>query len=261
MKVIWLSDLHFVAEGPVVGHDPRVRLSRAVDYINSHHGDADCCVISGDLVDRATGADYQALATELRPLAVPVLPMVGNHDDRSLLRSAMVLPDTAMKDFVQYAVRTNDAVLVCLDTLTPGSAHGTFCDARLSWLARVLSDTRDRPAIVFLHHPPVDLGLPMQDVDRLRDGEALLELLAECPHVRQICAGHVHRPIIGTANDIPFATMRSVLYQAPPPIPAWDWDTFQPAQEAPALGVLTIKGWDVQLHYTQFCDHQTGVIT
>ena len=259
MKVIWLSDLHFVAEGLVGGHDPYVRLTHAVDFINEHHSDADHCVISGDLVDRATPGDYAALAQHLKRLTVPVLPMVGNHDDRDKLQAALRLPGAPLDGFVQYAVKGPKALIVCLDTLTPGSDHGTFCDARLSWLARVLSDTRDRPALVFLHHPPMDLGLPMQDVDRLRDGEAVLELLAECPHVRQLCIGHVHRPITGTARGIPFATMRSVLYQAPPPVPAWDWDSFAPAHEAPALGILTVDGWDVQMHYTQFCAYETGV--
>lgn len=31
-KIIWMSDLHFTADGDVLGHDPRVRLMRAVLY-------------------------------------------------------------------------------------------------------------------------------------------------------------------------------------------------------------------------------------
>ena len=94
----------------------------------------------------------------------------------------------------------------------------------------------------------------MQDEDRLKEGDALIELLSECPHVRMMCIGHVHRPITGIQGGIPFAAMRSVLYQAPPPVPAWTWDTFAPAQEPPAIGVITVENWDVQLQFLQFCD-------
>ena len=160
MKVIWLSDLHFVADGLVQGHDPRVRLAKAVEFINAHHADAAYCVISGDLVDRATSTDYVALKVILKDLNVPLLPMVGNHDDRAMLKDVLPLPATAMLDFVQYTVKDGAALIVCLDTLVPGSDHGTLCETRLSWLARVLSDTRDRPALVFMHHPPMALGLP-----------------------------------------------------------------------------------------------------
>ena len=259
MKIIWLSDLHFVAEGDVLGHDPRKRLSLAVDFINKNHADAAFCVVSGDLVDRATSEDYAAVADALSHLRMPMLPMVGNHDDRAMVKEALPVPDTAMVNFVQYAVKTTDALIVCLDSLTPGESHGSLCEARLSWLARALSDTRDRPVIVFQHHPPMPLGLPMQDADVVRDGANILELLAECPQVRMLCLGHVHRPTSGTANGVPYASLPSVLYQAPPPKPAWDWESFAPAQEAPSLGILTVKGWDVQVQTVQFCTYNDGV--
>ena len=61
MKIIWMSDLHFARAGDVLGHDPRLRLEAAVAHVNRHHADADCCIISGDLVNRGELADYQAL--------------------------------------------------------------------------------------------------------------------------------------------------------------------------------------------------------
>ena len=258
-SVIWLSDLHFTAQGLVQDHDPRRRLSLVVDHINAHFSDAQYCVISGDLVDRGNTEDYRALRAALDGLAVPYLPMMGNHDDRALMRALLPLPEGGMADFVQYAVEADEALLICLDTHRPGAAAGSFCQARLGWLADALAGNRGQPAIIFMHHPPMDLGLPMQDQDRLQDSGPLLELLASQSSVRQLCIGHVHRPITGTVRGIPFATMRSVLYQAPPPEPAWNWDNFAPAVEAPAFGVLRVSAGDVRLQYTQFCDYADGV--
>jgi 3',5'-cyclic-AMP phosphodiesterase len=242
----------------VLGHDPRIRLQAAIDFINTHHSDADHCIISGDLVNHGTSQDYAALAKQLKSLSVPLLPMAGNHDDRTELRSYFQLPETAMPDFVQYSVSTPTAQILCLDTQKADSDAGEFCPDRSNWLERHLTQSPDVPTYVFMHHPPRPLGLPMQDADCMENGTAFLDMLARHRQIKHLFIGHVHRPITGTMIGIPFATMRSVLYQAPPPIPDWNWDTFAPAAEAPQLGVLTIDGADCHLHYSQFCDYQTG---
>ncbi len=259
MKTLWMSDLHFVHKGAVLGHDPRIRLRAAIAHINAHHGDAEMCLISGDLVDVATIQNYRALREALDTLAMPYWPMTGNHDDRGLMRDALPLPEGTMPDFVQYTIAVSGALIVCLDTLLPGADAGEMCTARLAWLEAVLREAGDRSVLLFLHHPPMTLGLPMLDPDNLTDGAALLDLLERYPCVTHLFCGHVHRPITGTVRGMPFATMRSVLYQAPPPRPAWDWSTFQPAPEAPALGVLHIANGNVTLQYDQFCPYAVGV--
>ena len=130
-KLIWMSDLHFTAKGEVLGHDPRVRLEAAVDHINTHHADAAVCVISGDLVNHGTAEDYAALGAALDDLSVPFFPMVGNHDNRGLLRSALPVPQGGMDEFVQYAVSTPAGLIVCLDTQKQGTDAGAFCPDRM----------------------------------------------------------------------------------------------------------------------------------
>lgn len=258
MKLIWLSDLHFQAEGEVVGHDPRVRLEAAISHINTHHRDADMCVISGDMVNRGTAADYSALASTLEVLALPNYPLAGNHDDRAFLNQHLPVPDGRLSGFIQYAVETPDALVVCLDTHKPGSDAGEFCAQRLSWLEGVLRDADDLPILLFMHHHPMPLGLPMQDTENLLNGSDLLDLITASGRTVQMCIGHIHRPITGTVRGIPFATMRSVLYQAPAPQPDWDWESFAPAAEAPNMGVITVENGDVTIHYHQFCGYETG---
>ncbi|WP_264213191.1 phosphodiesterase [Leisingera thetidis] len=258
MKLIWMSDLHFEAEGLVLGHDPRLRLQAAVDFIAQHHADAAACLITGDLVETGTVLNYRALKGVLDQLPMPVLPMAGNHDDRKALRETLPVPDSAMAGFIQYRADFGALSVLCLDTLIPGRAAGVLCPDRMAWLQAGLEALNGRPAIVALHHPPMKLGLPMQDPDNLKNGDALLELLAGYPNVLHLLAGHVHRPCSGTARGIPFATAKSVLYQAPPPHPAWDWDSFRPAAEAPALTVLEGTAEGLILQHCQFCSSGLG---
>jgi hypothetical protein len=61
LKAIWMSDLHFTATGEVQSHDPKSRLSAAVEHISEHHVDSAFTIISGDLVNHGSAEDYSAL--------------------------------------------------------------------------------------------------------------------------------------------------------------------------------------------------------
>ncbi|SNR32947.1 phosphodiesterase [Puniceibacterium sediminis] len=258
LKAIWMSDPHFSHEGDVLGHDPRVRLDSALDHINSNHSDASFCVISGDMVNHGTQVNYEALSQLLEKLDVPLLPMAGNHDDRKLFRKILSLPDSCMDEFIQFSVSTSSGLIVCLDTQKSGSDAGELCGKRLDWLQNLLENTAEVPVYIFMHHPPMAVGLPMQDTDGLIDGDVFLDLVSNYECVKYLFIGHVHRPISGTVRGVPFSTMRSILYQAPAPRPEWNWDTFKPSEEAPNIGIITISDSDVNLQYEQFCLFEEG---
>lgn len=260
MKLIWMSDLHFAEKGTVLGHDPRKRLQIAIDHINTRHADASMCVITGDMVNRGSEADYLGLRAALDTLLIPYLSMVGNHDNRALFKQALRLPETCMEGFIQYTIETPEGLIVCLDTQKIGSDAGEFCDARRHWLAETLCRAGTTPVFLFLHHPPIALGLPMQDTENMRNGQEFINLVSGFECVKYLFMGHVHRPLTGTVGGISYATMRSILYQAPPPRPAWSWDTFRPSEEAPCIGVIQIKNSAVVLQFDQICPYENGVL-
>jgi len=260
MKLIWMSDLHVAEEKDVIGHDTHARLQMACDYINKYHSDAEICVISGDLVDRGTKTGYEVVRNHLEGLVIPYMPMVGNHDRRSLFCEMFQIPTTAKAPFVQSTRNIGDARIICLDTLDEGQDSGAFCQARRDWLKSELLDAADRSVYLFMHHPPMPLGLPMQDQDRMVYGDAFLDVLVEYSNIRHMFIGHVHRPICGTVRGIPFATLPAVSYQAPAPWPAWDWKSFSPAPEAPKMAVIAVNGGDAQVHYVEFCDYENGMV-
>ena len=258
-KIIWMSDPHYQESGTIDGLDPRARLNAAVAYINAHHDDADFAVLSGDLVGDEIEGDYTGIARELAKSTVTIYPLMGNNDERAGFLDHLKLPKTTMPDFVQYVIDASDKTFICLDTHKVGSAAGQFCKARQEWLEATLSQSPQVPTYIFMHHPPVALGLPPQDEIMLEDHAAFLEIIGRHPQVRHLFMGHVHRPTSGTVNGIPFATIGAISFQAPAPRPQRDWKSFKPPQEAPQLGVLLIEEDSVVLQYTQFCDYGVGV--
>lgn len=259
-KIIWMSDPHFQNEGTIDGLDPRARLAAAIDHMNAHHADAGFAVLSGDLVGDDVATDYRVMAPYLAASRVPIYPMMGNNDERAAFRGHLLVPDHCMEHFIQYTVETPESVFICLDTHKIGSHAGQLCAQRLAWLDEQLTIHKDKPVYIFMHHPPLSLGLPMQDQIMLEDADVFLDLLEAHGNVRHLFMGHVHRPTCGTVRGIPFATLGALSFQAPAPRPEWTWDSFAAAAEPPQYGVIEIADGNVVVQYTQFCRYETGVV-
>ena len=104
MIIAQISDTHIVAPGklfrcPVQGSaadservyrefDTAAYLARAVATLNALVPRPDVAVVTGDLVDHGEPEEYEHLRAVLRPLAMPVFVIPGNHDVREPLREA-----------------------------------------------------------------------------------------------------------------------------------------------------------------------------
>lgn len=254
MKIIWLTDLHLLPNGrSLLGHDCTKRLKAAVNYINQHHNDADYCVISGDLTDEGDAASYQLVRDIMTVLPIPTLSIPGNHDNREVMRSQLSFPENIHPNFIQYSVIKNGQRLILLDSLQENNADGYLCDERLDWLESELSKHKELPTLVFCHHPPGKLFLPVQDQEQHNYGDKLLDKLCAAPNIGHLFFGHVHRPISGNFRGLSFTALQSIGIQVPLPYPAWDWTTFTPTEEAPAIAIIHSTPDSVVVHSHAFC--------
>jgi Icc protein len=176
--------------------------------------DADVCVITGDLVNHGSAAEYANLKGALDRLELPLRLLVGNHDDRALL--CQFFPDTPVDGdgHVQSVIDAHEGRFLLLDTLDPGKSSGVLCERRLAWMARQMSERADVPLYVFLHHPPLAVGIEYMDEIGLRNAEDLWRHIE--PHaarVRFMAFGHLHRPVSGLWRGIPFAGCPSIVHQ------------------------------------------------
>ena len=156
---------------------------------------------------------------------------------------------TTAGGYVQAAVDTPRGVLVLLDTLEPGRADGVLCATRLAWLDRILSEAGERPVYLFMHHPPLPIGMTHFDGMTLAEPSSLLSLIEGHGDVRHVFFGHVHVGVSGRWGSVSFSSVRGTCQHIE--LDLANRDT-QFAHGSPAYGVILIGDDAVTVHTRDF---------
>jgi len=255
-----LTDLHLPPPGELLqGRDTAARLEAVLDDIAARQAEGGgmpapaFAVLTGDLTRDGEPAAYARLKAVLAAkLPCPAHFLLGNHDDRAAFHAAFPEAPTSPGGFVQQALPTPAGLCVTLDTLRQGHPEGELCPARLAWLAETLAaggGAEEGPVMVFMHHPPVPVGIAGMDAIGLRDAAALWEVLA--PHrcrIRQIVHGHLHRPIAGSWHGIPVFGMRGSAFDVALDLAQGPGMISVESHLPPCYGVVRVQGDAVVIH-------------
>jgi 3',5'-cyclic AMP phosphodiesterase CpdA len=198
MLIAQISDTHIL---PLESDQPAASLRaeclrRCVADINLQQPDA--VIFTGDTVQHGQPDEYAYLRELLAPLDAPLYPVPGNRDDKVAMRAAFSdhpdLPKSG--DFFHYVVDSYDVRLVGIDSTLAGERKGRFCEDRQAWLDETLADQPGKPTLLFIHHPPFDVG--DHYVGGYRHPEealALEEIVGRHAQVKGLLCGHVHWPV------------------------------------------------------------------
>jgi len=233
VHIAQISDLHIKPPGSLAyGRvDTAAALARCVTALNAFRPRPDFVVISGDLADTPTAGEYQHLQRLLAPLKLRFAGIPGNHDSRELMRAAFPQAYAFPSGPLNQRVEIGGLDLLLLDSSAPGKPHGELDAPTLQWLDAVLASSADRPALVFLHHPPFATGVGHMDRQNLRNAGELAAIIRRHPRVRSIATGHVHRATLTTfagvaaticpapnhAVDLDLAELREPSFKVEPP--------------------------------------------
>jgi len=190
-KIIHLTDTHLFAsgEGALRGTKTAATLKHVLAHLKQHHSDAQAILVTGDLVQEETPAAYEHFIQYFGDFPVPVLCLPGNHDAPELLRQKL-----SREPFrLEAQVRLKGWDVMQLNSHLPGSAAGYVEEKDLQALAARLEKNAGRATLVAVHHPPIAVGTPWLDTVGLKNGEALLSLLARHSHVKALIWGHAHQ--------------------------------------------------------------------
>ncbi|PKF80679.1 phosphodiesterase [Vibrio sp. vnigr-6D03] len=203
MLIAQLTDLHIKKEGKLAYQkvDTLQCLKDAVQHINRLN--VDLVVITGDLGDFGLDEEYAIVLHELSQLNAPVRVIPGNHDHKIRLREGLRgLVDFEDSVECNFSLETEHCLLIGLDSSIPEKPHGCIASTSLNWLQSKLKET-SKPVLLFVHHPPMEVGINHMDVQNLHNAEALWDVIAPFDSVVGIVTGHLHRTITAIWKGVP----------------------------------------------------------
>lgn len=206
VHIAQISDLHIKPPGVLAYGkvDTAKALERCVATLNEVDPAPDFVVITGDLADTPTAEEYQHLRQLLAPLKLPLAGIPGNHDSRELMRAAFPSASYALASgALNQKVEVAGLDLLLLDSSVPGEPHGELDGRTLQWLEEMLASSPDRPALLFLHHPPFKAGIWHMDRQNLLNATELSSIVHRHGRVQLIATGHVHRATLAMFAGVP----------------------------------------------------------
>ncbi|TVT25821.1 phosphodiesterase [Amycolatopsis rhizosphaerae] len=240
MILAHISDLHLDGE-------PRAtkRAERVFAFLDRLHRPVDAILLTGDITDHGTEAEYEQAKALLRER--PVLPCPGNHDARGPYRKVL-LGEPASEGPVNTVHDLPGARILLADSTVPGRPHGYLDDETLAWLDAGLSGApAGKPVLVGFHHPPIPLHSPFIDEIRLRGAERLAEVLRRHGNVAAVLCGHAHSAAAGTFAGLPLLVAPGVVSTFRLP---WETGTGLDGGQPPALAFhLLDPGGTITTHY------------
>lgn len=208
VRIVQLTDLHLFREpdGRLFGIPTRELLLDVLAHVERHAGRVDHLVVTGDSSHDDLPETYEALRAILTPWLDRLWQLPGNHDERAVLRA--VFGDRiggAGGERISFSFRDGGWLCLGLDTQVTGEVGGRLDDAHLAWIRAELREHDPEGAVLFMHHPPVETGLPWLDRIGLEGRELLQALLVEESRIRLVCSGHVHHELsqrVGSAEVV-----------------------------------------------------------
>jgi Icc protein len=196
-----LTDTHVLEDGEAQFLDNNGMLAQAISSLNAENPKPDAVIGTGDLTNWAREAQYEKLAELFAELDLPFFPMVGNHDDRALLKQTFPDVPWAEGGHASWMTDIDGVRVVALDSTDPGRNGAAFDRERRVWLESALET--DGATILAMHHPPFTTGVDWMDAQGFIGIESLHEVIADnADTIVRIVCGHFHRPVVTTVSGV-----------------------------------------------------------
>lgn len=190
LRVLQITDPHLMADpaGALLGVNTRDSLAAVIDKVLQDHGQPDLILATGDIAQDASEEAYRFFGEKLKAFDCESVWIAGNHDDSRVLTRIATELNTSSRHVI-----TGGWQFVLLDSSVPGKVHGELAESELEFLEKTLTENPDQPAMVALHHHPVDIDARWMSTIGLRNNDDFWRIVDRFPQVKTVLWGHIHQ--------------------------------------------------------------------
>lgn len=209
-RVLQITDPHLMADtgGSLLGVRTRDSLDAVVKCARQHYGQPDLLLATGDLAQDASETAYHEFARQVSVFGCRGSWVAGNHDDSELLTEIAQHYRSAGRHLLvgQWQV-------IMLDSAVKGQVHGYLEPDELAFLEDALATYPGRPALISLHHHPVELETQWMNPIGLTNREAFWSIIDRFENVRAVLWGHIHQDLDLYRGDVRLLATPSTCIQ------------------------------------------------
>ncbi|MDF6021508.1 metallophosphoesterase [Streptomyces sp. JH34] len=207
------------------------RAERVMDHLRALPRPVDAVLVTGDIADHGTEAEYEE-AARILAAPFPVLPCPGNHDARPAYRTALLGEESGTGPVNRVHHIAGVAILMC-DSTIPGRDEGRLDEETLAWMDTTLAELpRGARALIAFHQPPLELHHPLPDSCMLESPGDLETLLDAHPQVAAVLTGHAHTAAATTFAGRPLIVGPATTWTLRMP---WEGDLAADRDQPPGL--------------------------
>ncbi|MDO3723224.1 3',5'-cyclic-AMP phosphodiesterase [Marinobacter sp. chi1] len=232
LRVLHLTDPHLMANasGQLLGVNTRDSFSAVIDEVLKSHGQPDLVLATGDLAQDGSEEAYRVFGQRLNVFQCETAWSPGNHDDAGTLRQVAEEFGANHRRILMGGWQ-----FILLDSSVPGKVHGELLQSELAFLEQVLSEYPEMPALVSLHHHPVDIGCAWLENIGLKNRKAFWQVIERFPQVKVVLWGHIHQEqnivrdgvrLLSTPSTCIQFTTGSSDFSVEPLAPGYRWFEF-----------------------------------
>ena len=194
LTCLQITDVHLRArpDDTLLGVDTWASVNAVLDQALAEQV-PDALLVTGDIAHDPEPEVYQRFFERLSArYSGPILALPGNHDVLAQMGGSV------RTDRLQLPGWT----VLGLDSHVDEQPAARLDSADVERLKAGCASAGAEHVLLATHHPPIDVGSPWLDKDRIQNGADLLEWMAEHTTVRAMVFGHAHQEIDSSYRHI-----------------------------------------------------------
>ena len=206
--LLQITDVHLRAPtaGTLLGVDTWHSVSAVLEQALAERT-PDALLVTGDVAHDPDPDLYARFYGWLKArFSGPVLVTPGNHDIAGNMGPLLEAD----------RIELGDWQVIALDSHVDDEPGALVTEADFAALRTACGEASSRHLMVATHHPPVAIGCPWLDRDRIQNGPELLEWMAEHSTVKVMVFGHAHQELSFTHRNLSLFGTPSTCIQFEP---------------------------------------------